>query len=227
MNNTFTEEEVKRLDDLERAAYRHLYRWIEQWRKYIVFTEGGISRLSSVVGYILGLKHTGQEELAIRMVNDLHRRFEQLGYGADDIELELPDTNERVKVPPRKAVLSDDGCLHSFSFVNFFPVNPIKYNECLIKHRDAINHEQDSGNRLFHDTPHERTVKELNICERANSNSVYGSELTEHKYAGGLARRVYYTQGYNGGLIYHGPGAGQTFSVLVGDGREVLWSIHT
>jgi hypothetical protein len=29
----------------------------------------------------------------------------------------------------------------------------------------------------------------------------------------------------NGGLLYHGPGGGETFSVAVGDVR--FWSIHT
>ncbi len=260
-NELFSAENVAKLDELEKALYGHFGRWREQWKKYILFTDTGATRLASIAGYLLGLKHAGHEELAIRMVVDLHRRFEQLGFKAPDVEFEFQcdGQTERVSVPPRKTILGDDGCLHSFGFMTYYPVPPAKYQERWAHHQDEIERIRATGVKeieqltaefegatperraelnekirtktrkldQMYDTAHDRVVKELSICERVDYSAPYSDELTEHRFVGHQMRKIYYCRGYNGGLIFHGPGSGETFSVVIGGDREILWSIHT
>ena len=73
--------------------------------------------------------------------------------------------------------------------------------------------------------PHHRVVEELKITEKVHLNEGYSQVLTEYAFKNAYRYSQYYTYGYNGGLIYHGPGAGETFSVTLE--TNALWSIHT
>lgn len=218
-----TEKELEQFKKIEEANYRYLPGWLEKWKTRILFTESGLSRISSIAGYVLALKHAGQEDLAIRMSNDLHARLDQLG-GHDQVSEILTDSEEVIKVPACKAVLYDDGCLHSFSFVRFYPVSLKEWEKCVNKHQENIlqayeGADADEQLASIREQAKRQAIKELKIDDR----------LTEHRYTSNsiFYHKVYYSSGYNGGLIYHGPGSGETFSVLVGDRNAVLWSIHT
>jgi hypothetical protein len=222
------EENVKRLDQLQDFMYGHLSRFELTFNRSILFTDSGASRLASIAGYILAMRHNGQEDFALRMVADLHARFDQLGNGHENIEIAALTTEDQtvsIKVPPRKVVLHDDGCLHSFSFVSFFAVAPERFDECVQKHRVELEKLEQAGSRHY-ETPQERAIKELQILERVNPHEPYKNLLTENRAVNGRVLYVHYCRGFNGGLIYHGPGSGETFSVSL-DTSGALWSVHT
>jgi len=224
-NEVQAEETAKRFELLENSMYRHLHRWCEQWKRTTLFTESGFQRLSSIAGYILALKHAEKEELAAAMLNDLYLQMEHLAGHDIEVEINTGDNKyETVKLPSRKTVLHDDGCLHSFSFLSYFLVSPDRYNERLKFHQ--AKHDENRPISQSDGTAHQAVVKELNILERLNDREPYSNELTETRYCGNRFRQFYYCRGYNGGLIYHGPGAGETFSVLVSN-KPTFWSIHT
>jgi len=230
---TQAEKTEKRFELLENSMYRHLHRWCEQWKRTTLFTESGFQRLSSIAGYILALKHAEKEELAAAMLNDLYLQIEHLAGHDTELQITTDDNKyETVKLPSRKTVLHDDGCLHSFSFTSYFLVSPDRYDERLKFHeaehdkKPAISPFDKRTISLFDKTAHQAVVKELNILERLNDRDPYSNELTETRYCGNRLRQFYYCRGYNGGLIYHGPGAGETFSVLISN-KPTLWSIHT
>jgi hypothetical protein len=219
------EETTKRLELLENSMYRHLHRWCEQWKNTTLFTESGFQRLASIAGYIQALRHAEKEELATALLNDWYYQMEWLA--GHTTEVKIPTGNDKyevVKLPSRKTVLSDDGCLHSFSFVSYFLVAPERYDERLAYHQNELDKQRSV--RQFDGAAHQAVVKELNILERLNARDPYSNELTETRYCGNRLRQFYYCRGYNGGLIYHGPGAGENFSVLISN-RPTLWSIHT
>lgn len=219
------EETAKRFEHLENSMYRHLHRWCEQWKRTTLFTESGFQRLSSIAGYILALKHAEKEELAAAMLNDLYLQMEYLAGHDTELQITTGDNKyETVKLPSRKTVLHDDGCLHSFSFMSYFLVSPDRYDERLKFHQ--AEHDKNRAISQVDGTAHQAVVKELNILERLNDRDPYSNELTETRYCGNRLRQFYYCRGYNGGLIYHGPGAGANFSVLISN-KPTLWSIHT
>lgn len=218
-----SEKKIEAFLRIEEANYRYLHRWLEHWKTRILFTESGLARLASIAGYILGLKHAGQEDLAIRMSNDLHTRLDQLG-GHDQVSEILTESEEVIKVPACKAILHDDGCLHSFSFVRFYPVSLKEWEKCVNKHQENIlqayeGADADEQLSSIREQAKRQAIKELKIDDR----------LTEHRYTNnsGSYYNVYYSSSHNGGLIYHGPGSGETFSVVIGDTSTVLWAIHT
>lgn len=219
------EETTKRLELLENSMYQHLHRWCEQWKNTTLFTESGFQRLASIAGYILALRHAEKEDFAVALLNDWYSQMERLAGHTTEVKISTgADKYEVVKLPSRKTVLSDDGCLHSFSFVSYFLVAPERYDERLAYHQNELDKQRSA--RQIDGTAHQAVVKELNILERLNARDPYSNELTETRYCGNRLRQFYYCRGYNGGLIYHGPGAGENFSVLISN-RPTLWSIHT
>lgn len=225
MSETVTEEKPK-LELVQNAMYRHIVHWHEHWKRSLVFSETGLLRMASIAGYIQGLVHAGQEEFAKQLVEDLCHQLEWLGHESQEMELEFTcsdGTKEKVKVPPRKVVLSDDGTLHSFSFAVYSPVNLDVYEARLEFHRQCLAQSKETPQ---FDTPHACVAREFKIMDRINHRDPYSTALTEQRYTGTQFRKVYYAYTYNGGLIYHGPGAGETFSVLISD-KPTLWSIHT
>jgi len=218
------------LDLLETKMYRHLFSLAEHWKNYAYFTPQGGARLGSIAGYITALKHLGKQELAEQMAEDFITKMAWLtrvNYNSNSIvinhqesmiETQLlfsaEDTSPvNIRVPRQKVILHDDGCLHSFNFVVYFPLDYKLYWECFKKHAEEKQN------------PHQSVVEELKIETGIRNHEGYEQLINEHAYKNGYKYTQYYTYGYNGGLIYHGPDAGETFSVCVQ--KNVLWSIHT
>lgn len=228
--NSLTSNGAACLDLIETKMYRYLYGQAQIWKNHAYFTQHGVARLGSISGYILGIKHAGNVEMAEKLAQDFMTRMAHLTmtefnpatedsllsidstYALIDSELLFgPEDKEpvTVKVPRQKVVLHDDGCLHSFSFSVYYPVSSAKYWECFKKYSQQSQ-------------PHLKVMEELKIIETINDGSEF---LTEFSYKNAYQYKQYYSYGYNGGLIYHGPGAGQTFAVTLSN--DVLWSIHT
>jgi hypothetical protein len=231
-----TEAKKNMIEVFENCSYSYLSRLFDHWKYRVYFTEGGKARLGAVVGYIIGLKHAGQEELAEKMAQDIHDKLSQLSLSHNDfvVERTLRTTvgedgkqvskEVEVRVPMQKCVVSDDGTWHGFGLNWFRLLAPETYEETLKKHQADISAEREAGKEVY-ETAHWRTVKQLRILERIDPNAAYSEELTEYRFLEKGQTKFYYVPGFNGGLIYHGPGAGQTFTVNIGGG--CLWGIHT
>lgn len=65
--------------------------------------------------------------------------------------------------------------------------------------------------------------------KKVHMESIFDVRLTEQPWftAASCKRDIYYKKSFNGGLIYHGPGSGETFTVLVGRTEKTFWSLHT
>lgn len=175
-----------------------------------------------------------------------HNDFEIVIEGKDE---DGNDTRTVTKVPNRKCVVGDDGTWHGFTLMWYSVLNPAVYEEHLKEARkqvaeasnqaselrDKLDRTKDSDVRTailhkireveIYETPHQLVVKKLRILERIDPNYQYSEELTEYKYVDSVRKEFYYVPSFNGGLIYHGPGAGETFTVNFGS--ETLWGIHT
>jgi hypothetical protein len=156
------------------------------WVNRLLLTQPATLRMSSILGYILGLSHAGKVEQARAMLADLE---EQLKWIVDESDKEITDsTGQTFKVPLRKVILNDDGTLHGFAVSFYYPEKPTKKAVFQI--------------RLRIDDPIERFLTEENATDS-----------------------IGYKFGYNGGLIYHGPGAGETFTTSLT--KPKFWQLHT
>lgn len=180
-------------------------------------------RLASIAGYIQALVHAGQGEFAEKMWADLQDKLDWLSQHEQRVEYPVAE-GVSLQVPSRKVILSDDGTLHGFGFQIYRPVDWQVYSEALTRHETAIEEERKQGKTTY-DTAHKRAVQELRIRETMDSSAPHSSELSERRYANDRFYMIHYVPWYHGGLIYHGPGAGQTFTVSL-DTRH-FWGIHT
>jgi hypothetical protein len=231
-----TDQEKSVFTELEDCSYSHMTRLFDRWKRRVYFTESGKARLSCVVGYIIGLKHAGQEELAEKMAQDINDKIDQLSLRNNDFVVEktvrktvgedgkVVSTDVSTSVPMRKCVVGDDGTWHGFGLMWYRLLAPEVYEEAHKKHQADISAEREAGKESY-ETAHWRTVKQLQIRERIEPSAAYSEELTEYRFLEKGQTRFYYVPGFNGGLIYHGPGAGQTFTVNFGS--SPLWGIHT
>ena len=221
------EQQAPALSNIEEAMYGWVGNWAENWKYRLYATDAGSARLSAIVGYLTGLKHGGQPDLAEQMAQDFTRNLDRLTQIGQKCDISTgEDEDEIACVPSCKVILHDDGCFHSFRFVLFRPISPLTYQACYDKHDEELQAEgeENPSVKIIHD----RVVRELNIREQVNPADKYSPELTEYCYVGAWRYRVFYVESYHGGLIYHGPGAGQTFTVsLASHESRNFWGIHT
>jgi transcription termination factor NusB len=254
--NTKTEKDKNVLEEFERCGYSYMHRLFERWKHRAYFNDAAKARLGCILGYILGLKHSGQTEFAEKLAEDIDEQLDQLSFKHNQLEINEKSTdddgNEKtitVKVPMRKCLVGDDGTWHGFTLVWYSLLNSDVYDEHFQQARDEISKSHEKLDELdkklkktknwddkqaierqirdatIYESAHQLVVKKLGILERSDPNAQYSEELTEYRYINGVQRRFYYVPGFNGGLIYHGPGAGETFTVNLGSGT--LWGIHT
>ena len=209
------------IETVENYVYRYTNCFHESMRRRILFTERGKARLASIMGYIVGLKHAGQTEFAEKMATEFLEVWGQVV--SDQHSAVTMDDGTIFDVPDRKCIISDDGCLHSFSLLWLVPVSPQKWSETLWAKKVLYKQSYPEA------TEYQRyvwakaaAIEELQIVEFSTHSTSYFDQLTEERYS----HKVYYRPQYNGGLIYHGPGAGETFTVNLGSSNR-LWGVHT
>ena len=217
------------LEILNTKLNRYLHGLAEHWKGKAYFTQHGETRLGSIAGYILAMYHAGKTDTAEKLAESFFTKMAHLTHSSTSQYAEIPDPSwielqvlfgpedkdpVTIGVPKQKVILHDDGCLHSFSFSAYFPLRSEIYWDCFNKHAQAGV-----------SNPHQKVVEELKITEKVHLNEGYSQVLTEYAFKNAYRYSQYYTYGYNGGLIYHGPGSGETFSVTLE--TNALWSIHT
>lgn len=172
-------------------------------KRHMYFDEYGKARLANIMGYIGGANFSGNYALGVRMATELLSVFDRLAPVNHTRVLELRDG--AITVPAYKVVLSDDRTLHGFTFTKLSPVCPDRFEEI------------------------GKTKQDFRIVERFGIyDSIYSDSVTESVWSEPRKKHinVYYQFAYNGGVIYHGPGAGNTFTVQVSK-SSYFWGIHT
>lgn len=198
----------------------------------VFFTEGGAARLSNICGWLHGLYSVSEEGkvFAKRAALLFLEQLDYLnGYGGD---IELPVTQETVvNVPRYRVVLGDDGVLNSFTLLWHGLISNEKRHE---KAQEVLNARVSSIEQLVKDddVAYQMALKdaetELGIFDKLTLHRFYRDQSLSGRSIPGT-KIVYYGRSFNGGLIYHGPGSGETFSVCLDPAaaRERLWSVHT
>lgn len=220
-------------DRARENIHTYIARAVSKYKRRLYFTETGLARLASIEGYLAALADTGHE-LSYMMATDFYAKLDRL---AESCDAKFVIGSSEITVPSSKVVLSDDGTKHGFSLLWLYPVNPEAYQTAFEEHRIRINSLREAHDLshpkckecgyqeyLYTDTPHQLAVKDWNISENLNPNEKYSEEFTEYRFVGNQQIKVYYRYAYNGGLIYHGPGAGENFTVNIGN---TYWGIHT
>lgn len=210
-------------DFFARNSYSWLDRMFERWRNKLFFTTGGKARLANIAGYILGHHHAGNTEFASQLAESLISTMDRFVGEPTEIQCNIAPLHsldvitETFSVPGSKCILGDDGTWGGFTLLWLHLVHPDKYREIFQRHML-----QDEDTEI---SPHRATKETLQIRETVSSDSGI-SELTQYAWSKETSRTIemYYAPSYNGGLLYHGPGAGETFAVTL---NKCLWSVHT
>lgn len=213
-------EEKQSFETILSHMYGNVGDWSGAWRNRAYFSETGIARLASIAGHITGLAQAGQKEFAIRLANDFYRNMNTLCMVEHNVEF------SGHYVPARKVLLGDDRCFHSFGFMAVRAIDPAEYEKKFQKYVRELEQDPLYANepKIVRDTAKRKAFEELHVVERS-SGDLYAGGLTEHRWRDGKETVVYYGHSWHGGLIYHGPGAGETFSVCVGN--KPLWALHS
>jgi hypothetical protein len=213
-----SKEEVAQqvFDMYDEFLYGRMNRLLNHYYQHgVMFSDTGKARLGSILGYILGLTHAGQKDFAVKLAYDFNH---VLSYAAciysEPMVLEFKEQSgdatitTEIKVPRRKLILYDDSTLHGFGVQAYAPVNLDFVEE--VK-RDFPMWRQELARR---------GIKDKYI------DGDY-SGITESKYiptGRGRTVEVFYQPVFQGGLLYHGPGCGETFAVSL---DKTFWSFHT
>ena len=201
MPNTNTAEETKTNEALEFVAqclYKNtnIHSFSNRWSN-ISFTESGACRMMSIVGYIVAMVHFGKVEEAESYANELVELFDRL------------NATNQVKHP----TIAHDGS-----------PNEITIPDGKVVIADDANLHSFSFARYFY-SPGDGWKQYHEIKDAIDKGELEprAGWFFEDKptYAGAL-----YKYSYNGGIIFHGPGQGETFTVDIGSGDN-LWGIHT
>lgn len=178
------------------AAYGRSGGVTSQYRD-IVFTVEGEGRVMQIAGWLMGLTHAGQREMAEKIAEDINAQFQYLNDYGGMMEASFEDGSPIVNVPRYVVQLGDDGTFGGFTvgwyraFREGSPEDGDRHG-CLRNRWDGIVDHPRWG-------PQTEGPREI--------------------------VRYLYRFSMNGGLLYHGPGGGETFSVSIGNPR--FWSIHT
>ena len=163
----------------------------------ISFTEGGEARVMQIAGWLAGLVHGGQRDLAEKVAQDISSQFRYLNEYGGDVDAAFEDGSPILKVPRYMVQLGDDGTFGGFTVCWYRAV------------KDGSDADGDRASFL------RNRWGSLIDHRRWGSQEAQPREVVSFNYKFSM----------NGGLLYHGPGGGETFSVALGDVR--FWSIHT
>ena len=159
------------------------------------FQDRAVARFGAIAGWIVGLKHAGQVEFAERAAEDIDSAMQRLTCFAGKRDVELADGN--LQECRDIVTIGDDGTFGGLSF-------------CVWRAIPQAMVEQRNTNA---------ELKELSYVKTPEGENV--------RWYDGYCRQDYteFVFAFNGGVIYHGPGRGETFTVDFGSSR--MWGIHT
>ena len=179
------------------AAYGRAGNVTEQYRN-IIFTTDAVTRVAQIAGWLVGLVHSGRRAEAEKAAEDINSQLFYLNeYGGEAEGMTFGD-GSAVKSQRRYMVqLGDDATFGGFT-VGWYSI---------------VTEEQAND-----------TLKPGLLRDRWN-NVYYTSRWNAADAPVRHSETFYYRFAFNGGLLYHGPGGGETFSVNLSNVR--FWSIHT
>ena len=197
---TETETSPAPIDHLKpwiNAAYGRCGNLTEQYRN-IIFTTDGVTRVAQIAGWLVGLVHSGRREEAEKVAEDINSQFSYLNeYGGEAEGMTFGDGSPVQNLRRYMVQLGDDGTFGGFTVGWYSIVTEEQANDTM---RPSLLRDRWNG-----------------IYETLRWNAAYAPVRHSEKF--------YYRFAFNGGLLYHGPGGGETFSVTLGNVR--FWSIHT
>jgi hypothetical protein len=176
------------------------------------WSEEAKARLANISGWLLGLAHGGKKELAENLAEDFWAQLRYVARSGESREIDFGNGLTR-SVPAGKVTLLDDGTLHGFSIVMYYPIDPTTWD----KKYAALQAAQPDCAEWEIEQAVSRHLKVQSTFE--------GQDLTETVYLPEERRvSVRYRAAANGSLVYHGPGGGETFTVSL---SRSAWSVNT
>lgn len=219
------------LEFIENCLYSHTNQLTARWQFRVFFSDSGAARLNAIAGYIVGLKHAGQEEFAAKLADDIIQSIDRLSPEHATFEHSVTREKDGVKitqtveVPRMKCFVGDDGTMHGFRLMWYYVVRPERFEEEVNRHKEEIAKEYEAGEET-RTSARRRAIESLRILENSDPERDYSTPVTTRRHLDGETLEFFYAPGHNGGLLYHGPGGGETFAVHLG-GSDTLWGIHT
>ena len=180
-----------------RAAYGRSGGVVGEYKR-LVFTPEGEARVMQIAGWLMGLTHAGRRDLAEKMAEDINAQFAYLNEYGGMMETEFEDGSPVPNVPRYMVSIGDDGTFGGFTVAWY---------------RAFREGSPEDGDR--HGCLRNRWDNLVDHSRWGPQKEGAPRELVKFLYR--------FTM--NGGLLYHGPAGGETFSVTVGTPR--FWSIHT
>jgi hypothetical protein len=165
------------------VVYGYIHKITDRFKPGIEFTDRGLARAASTLGWIVGIAAGGNVSLANDLADDFIENLDYLSKFGGTVDYTMPGyggESRTVQIPAYTVKLCDDGTAHGFA---------VLWNRPLLD-PEVLKRYVESG----------------------REPQRFGLWKVPHAFA------------FNGGLIYHGPGAGQTFSVSL---TSRLWSVHT
>lgn len=166
------------------VTYRYVHKITDKFKPGIAFSDRGLARAASVLGWLVGIAQGGNIELANTLAADFVENLNHLANYGGKVEYTDHRYNGEPfvrQIPAYIVKLCDDGTAHGFALLWH---RPLLTPEILARHKEL-------GREVV----------------------TFHYDDLPHGYA------------FNGGLIYHGPGGGETFSVSLTNSRP--WSVHT
>ena len=164
----------------------------------IIFTPEAEGRVAQIAGWLAGLVHAGQRDAAEKIAEDITAQFEYLnGYGGEAEGQTFGDGSPVRNLRRYMVQLGDDGTFGGFTVGWYSLASEEQANDTM---RPSLL--RDRWNSIYN-------TSRWNAADSPVRHSA----------------TFYYQFAFNGGLLYHGPGGGETFSVSIGNPR--FWSIHT
>lgn len=193
----------------------------EEWGN-LYFTESGNARLAHTSGWFRALVQLGKKEEALLLAHDLDGILSHLNTfgGAIEVQKGIND----IKFPKFRVVLSDDGTFGGWGIL----WHQYLSHEDWLKKAEEIN-----ALTAQTDDDWKRSVAEadeqLKIRKELELYRYYRYEKTEDDkdYWPHYTELAHYRYSFNGGLLYHGPGGDETFSMTLDGGNKNFWQTHT
>ena len=178
--------------------YGHIdsYSFRDRW-PILEFTEQSAAKMASIFGYITAMLHLGHVEEAERYANELVNLFDNYISGGEEVEHTFEDMGEERTVK----LPSMKAAIHSDGCLHSFTFARYYLVE---------------GNGWAH---YHKVKDQIEKGEVDPRSGWFLNNKPDHFNA-------LYKFSYNGGIIFHGPQSGETFTVRIADDNN-LWGIHT
>ena len=190
----------------------------ERYGRALHLSEEGVARFAGIGGWLTGLRAAGMTEEAATLADQFDETVHLLMHGTDPVDM-LSD-GMAVKAPRMKVMLYGGDCLHSFGFCKHYAHTNDK------RLATARGYDEEAYSNI--DLPEEQArYRWADALRKADRALALRRELEEIRYGEhGTSTVVHYGAGMVGGVIYHGAGAGETFTVRIGNSKNP-WSINT